>query len=255
MTPWLQDATAPPGRGRAVDAHRLSRGDAKLLAHEIDTVHELRNRMFDLDARVHLEEVEFARRREQEFDRAGTDVPDRARRRRRRFRQAAAQRRRHGDRWRLLDQLLMAALDAAFALAQRDDAAMTVRQHLDLDVPRSLEILLDVDAAIAECLQGFPTRCLEPFFDLRLRADQPHAFAAASRDRFQQHGITDPLCFPPCLHRIAQRRRGPRNDGHAGGLHAAARFGLVAHRANRVRRRTDEHQSGFGARLRKRGAL
>src|SRR5881409_1931071 len=141
------------------------------------------------------------------------------------------------------------------ALGERDDAAMTVRQHLDLDVPRSLQILLDVDAAIAECFQGFPTRRLKPCFDLRLRAHQPHAFAAASRYRFQHHGITDPFCFAPCLDRIPQRRRGPRDNGHAGGLHAAARFGLVAHHANRLSRRTDEHEFGFVARLRKRGAL
>ena len=149
----------------------------------------------------------------------------------------------------------MTALDAAFALAQRDDPAVLVRQYLDLDVPRSLEILLGVDAAIAECFQSFPPRRLKRPFDIRLCADQPHALAAAARHGFQEHRIPDSLRFAPRLHRIAQRRRGTRDHRHARGLHATARFGLVAHRANRLSRRTDEHESGVGARLRKRGAL
>src|SRR5207302_5757941 len=136
-----------------------------------------------------LQEEELARRREQKFDRARADVSDGPRRGRRGFRQTAPQRRRYRDRWRFFDQLLMTALDAAFALAQRDDPAVLVRQYLDLDVPRSLEILLGVDAAIAECFQSFPPRRLKRPFDIRLCADQPHALAAAARHGFQEHRI------------------------------------------------------------------
>src|SRR5204862_4306899 len=122
----------------------LAGGDARLLANQIDAVHELGDRMLDLNARVHFEEVELAAGREQKLDRARAHVADGARRRRRRLGQPPSERRRDGNRRRLLDELLMAALNAALALAQRDHPAPMVGENLDLDVPRALEILLDV---------------------------------------------------------------------------------------------------------------
>ena len=64
------------GTGCAVDAHGLPVGDAQLLSHEIDTVDELGDGMLDLNPRVHLEEIELTRLREQELDRPGAHVPD-----------------------------------------------------------------------------------------------------------------------------------------------------------------------------------
>ena len=46
---------------------------------------------------------------------------------------------------RLLDELLVAALDRAVALAEVDDVAVPVGEHLHLDVARILEVALDVD--------------------------------------------------------------------------------------------------------------
>ena len=48
---------------------------------------------------------------------------------------------------RLLEQLLMPPLDRALALAQVHDVAVMVAEDLQLDVPRVLEVLLDVDVA------------------------------------------------------------------------------------------------------------
>ena len=58
----------------------------------------------------------------------------------------------------------MPALQRAIALAKVDRLAAAVAQHLDLDVPRPFEILLDVDAVIAEggagfCLSGGQAGC------------------------------------------------------------------------------------------------
>lgn len=50
----------------------------------------------------------------------------------------------------LLQELLVAALDGAVALAQVDDVAVLVREHLELDVARVLHIPLQVHLAIAE---------------------------------------------------------------------------------------------------------
>ena len=48
-------------------------GDADLLLHQIDARHLLGHRVLDLDARVHLHEVELAVL-EEELDRAGVHV-------------------------------------------------------------------------------------------------------------------------------------------------------------------------------------
>jgi hypothetical protein len=52
--------------------------------------------------------------------------------------------------WRFFDDLLVAPLDGAFPLAEMDDVAVGVRQHLDLDVSRLLYELLDEHPVVAE---------------------------------------------------------------------------------------------------------
>ena len=52
------------------EAERLALRDAHHLAHEIEPGHELRHRVLDLEARVHLEEVEAPVLGEQELERA-----------------------------------------------------------------------------------------------------------------------------------------------------------------------------------------
>ncbi len=58
-------------------------------------------------------------------------------------------------RWRFLQQLLVAALDGALALAERDDVAVLVGEDLELDVARALDELLHVHVAVAERRRGF----------------------------------------------------------------------------------------------------
>src|SRR6266849_3975730 len=119
----------------------------------------------------------------------------------------------------------MAPLDAALPLAERGDAAAVVGQNLDLDVPRPLEVLLDVDAALPESLLRLAPGGLECTLDFRVTGDETHSLAAAPRDGLQHHGIAEALGLASRLGRIAQRRRSAGNDGDAGGLHAAPRFG------------------------------
>ena len=67
---------------RAVNAHVLLRdrqrragGDLDLLVDEVDAGDHLGHRMLDLDARVHLDEVELAVLVE-ELDRSGADIAE-----------------------------------------------------------------------------------------------------------------------------------------------------------------------------------
>jgi len=51
---------------------------------------------------------------------------------------------------RLLEHFLVAALHGAVALTERENGSVRVREQLDLDVARSLEIALEVDTVVAE---------------------------------------------------------------------------------------------------------
>ena len=51
---------------------------------------------------------------------------------------------------RLLQHLLVPALDGAVALEQRDGVAVCVGEHLDLDVAWRRQVFLDQNAVVAE---------------------------------------------------------------------------------------------------------
>ena len=62
---------------------------------------------------------------------------------------------------RLLDQLLVAALERAVALAEVDHVAVLVGQHLDLDVARVGQVALQVHGRVAEELLALARGALE----------------------------------------------------------------------------------------------
>ena len=107
------------------DRQGLARRDPHLLADDVDPGGHLGHAVLDLHARVHLEEVVLAVA-EQPLDRARAHVPDRLRRLDADRTDARAHLRRDDPlgRRRLLDQLLVAALDRAVALAEVDDVAV-----------------------------------------------------------------------------------------------------------------------------------
>src|SRR5205085_9093420 len=117
-------------------------------------------------AGVHLQEEELAGRREQKLDRARAQIADRSGGGCGGVTQASPQRRCHGERGRLLDELLMTPLDAALALAQRHDPAERIGEHLNLDVAWPLEVLLEVHLSRPERLLRLALRCLERRLEL-----------------------------------------------------------------------------------------
>ena len=113
--------------------------------------------MLDLEARVGLDEREAGlvglRRRigiDEELESAEVVVAHFLRHPHRRRRQPIAHCRRESRARRNLDDLLIAALDAAFALPQMADVARAVADDLHFDMTRARHQLLDVNVAIAE---------------------------------------------------------------------------------------------------------
>ena len=218
----------------------LARGDPDLLLDDVDAGQELGDRMLDLEAGVHLEEIEVALVVEEELEGPGVGVLDGARS----VDDGAAQFAAHAigerDGRRLLDQLLVAPLDRALALAEVHHRAVLIAEHLHFDVARVLDVLLDVDVTVAERRFRLALRGLERLAHLAGVADDPHAAAAAAGDRLDDHreaqlaGDLEGLLF------AVDRPVAAGQDRHAGLLHRAPRAGLVAEQPDDVRRRADE---------------
>ena len=170
----------------------LAGGDQDLLAHDVDAGGRLGHAVLDLHARVHLQEEVLAVL-EQALDRAGRVVADgpggldgdladlRA--------QLVVD---HRGR-RLLDQLLVAALDRAVALAEVDDVAVLVGQHLDLDVARVGQVALEVDGRVAEELLALARGALERLLELVGLERDAEALAAAAAGRLDGDRVADVL--------------------------------------------------------------
>ena len=139
-----------PTRCGLAQRQPLAHCDTQLLLHQVDVPHELRHGMLDLEARVHLEEREAALRVDDELGRSGVGVLRLARDRDRCFRERLALRVLERRRGRLLEDLLVTPLGGAVALAEREDLTVRVGEKLHLDVPRSLDELLEHEPFVAE---------------------------------------------------------------------------------------------------------
>ena len=114
--------------------------------------HDFGDGMLDLDARIDLDEVEFAGIGiEQEFDRAGADIigaraPILSAASQRAWRVAGVE----IGRGRALDDFLVAALDRAVALEEMDQIAVRVAEELHFDMARAPDQLFEIDFILAE---------------------------------------------------------------------------------------------------------
>src|SRR5206468_11463885 len=87
-----------------------------------------------------------------EFDSAGADIPYGPRCCDSCFSQQSAQFRSQARCRRLLDDLLITALDRTISLKEVDIVAVGISEHLDFDVPRTGQIFFDQKAFISEAV-------------------------------------------------------------------------------------------------------
>src|SRR5262249_8036944 len=90
-----------------------------------------------------------------------------------------------------LPDLLMAALQRAVALAEMNGAALAIAEHLDLDMARPFQILLEIDRVIAECGLGFYASCSERGREALRAIGDLHAAAAATGGGLDEHRNSD----------------------------------------------------------------
>ena len=208
----------------------------------------LGDRVLDLEAGVHLEEVELAGRVvEQELDGAGVGVAALLGQRdgRRRDRRALLLADRRGGR--LLQHLLVPALGGAVALEEVQHGAVGVAHDLHLDVAAGLDVLLDQDRVVAERRPRLALRRGEGLVVVAGAPHDAHPLAAAAGGGLDQH-------------RVGEGRRVVvegvrRHDRHAGRHRDLAGGVLAAHRVHHVGRRADQGDARLGQRPRERRAL
>jgi len=126
-----------------------------------DASHQFRHRMLDLNASIYLDEVEFVVLVEQELAGAGVVVAGRLHHLHRRGADCCPHILRQVRRRRFLDEFLMPSLERTVALPQMDGVAVTVGEDLYLNVPRLLDVLFQVHAAVLERALRFLARCLD----------------------------------------------------------------------------------------------
>ena len=230
-------------------------GDADLLLDDVDTGHAFGHRVLDLDPGVHLHEVELARRGiDDAFDRACIAVADVPAEADRSLAHARAQALREPRRRALLDQLLIAPLRRAVALAQVQHL-LRVGQDLDFDMADVRQVLLDVHRAVAERRLRLARCRFEVRGEVGLALDDAHAAPAAAGHRLQDDRIAE---GGSNLRGGARRGHGaarPRRHRHPGLDRHRPRRSLVAHQRNHAPGRADEADAVLLAQVGERGIL
>ena len=212
--------------------------------------------MFDLEAGVHLDEMEGAAALiDQELGRARAGIADGARQPDRRRAHFRAQRVGEAGRRRFLDHLLVPALDRAVPVEQMQHRAVHVRQHLHLHMPGPGDVALQQQRAVTEGRSGFAFGGSQRGRQVFRPLDDAHAAAAAAGRGLDQHRVAD------LLRRFREPfRRGvgsviARHQGHLRVGGDPLRCAFRPHRPDGVRRRADEDEAGAGRALREFGVL
>src|SRR5712691_3652663 len=223
----------------------LARGDANLLLDDVDAGDHFGHRMFDLDACIHLDEVELAFFIEI-FESTGAAVADLAAGLDTALADTRALLRGHLGCRGLLHDLLVPSLHGAIALAEMDHVLVPVGEHLHLDVSRVLEVLLQIDSGVAESRPGLRPRDAYRTLECRFRVHDTHATPAASARCFYDDRVTD---FSRDLERllrgIGQRTVRAGYARHPGFLHDLLSVHFVAHQPDGLRLGADENEAAL----------
>jgi hypothetical protein len=211
--------------------------------------------MLDLQARVHLDEMKGALlvQKLERADAAIAEPPARLGAARADLRDQVpidARRRR------LLDDLLVAALQRAVAVAEPQRRAVRVAQYLDLDVPRMFQEFLEIEVGIGEGTACFGAGDRKRIGQLGLASHHAHAAATAAARGLDDDRVADRRGHPAdSLRIVRQGTLGAGNAGNAGGVHSPLGGDLVAHGADGSGTGTNEDEAAGFRPLGKGGVL
>src|SRR5690606_11789801 len=198
-----------------LDRQLVAGGDAEHLLDDVDAGDHLGDRVLDLHAGVHLDEVEAAVFVE-ELEGAGAAVAD--------LYTGVDAALEHFGAGLLVDQrgggllqhLLVAALQRAVAVVQVDGVALAVGEHLDFHVARIAEELLQVDHRVAERGTGFGAGQLGRLDQVFFLVHHAHAATTATAGGLDDHRIAHFAGDAQGLFLVLRQRAvGAGHHGHA----------------------------------------
>ncbi len=222
--------------------------------------------MLDLEPRVHLEEEQIALVVGDELARAGAHVRDLLHDAERGGVETLApclalgSGEERGRRRRLLEDLLVPALEAALALAEGKGLTVRIAEDLHLDVPRLRDVPLQVDACVGEARLAAVGARLQRALDPGLVLHDLHPDPAPATDRLHDDRVADlrrdRLRVKDPLGGVDRDRLvGPGHRARSGGERHVTRLHLVAEGIEHIGGRTDEHDPCLRDRTRERGLL
>src|SRR5215212_3353138 len=185
------DGVASPGDVFLREGKRLAGCYADARLYDVYPRDLFRHGVLDLDAGVHLQEVELVpgfALLDQELDGTDVVVADGPGGGEGGFAHLLAYLRVYSGARALLQKLLVAALDRTVPLSEVDRVAVFVPHDLYLDVAGGLKVLLDVDRAVPEVRLTLPARPREGVFGLGGVTGHGEALAAPARRSFHGHG-------------------------------------------------------------------
>ena len=231
------------------DRQRLSHRHQKLQMNKIKPRHHLCHRMLYLQPRIHLKKIKVLLRVHKELDSPRIHIPRRQRQPHRRLTHPPPQVLTDDRRRCLLNHLLMTPLHRTFALAQIHAVPIIVRHQLDLNVPRPLDQLLQIDLTRSKAPLRLTTRRRKRRSKLLRLRHRAHAFSAATGSRLQHHRIPNPRSDTQRLRNVRQSRHTPRNTRHRRSVCCLPRLGLRPQHPHGTRRWPDESYTRRGTSL------
>ena len=148
--------------------------------HQVDSNHPFRDRVLDLESRIHFEKIEVFLLVQKKFEGPGAHVTHRSGSLDRDAPDTPPGPIVHSGRGRFFDDFLMTSLDRAFTVIEMNHPAVFVRQDLNLHVPRFLNVLFYIEPRVAEgrgCLRSHRAVSRRNFSG---RANQPQPLATTA---------------------------------------------------------------------------
>ena len=230
--------------------------DLDLCVHEIEPEDALGDGVLDLEASVHLEEVEGLHvGEEQELCGSCANVTASLGHAARGLADALINLWLETRGGRLLDDFLVTALHRAIARPERPDRPVRIRQDLNLDVTRALDVLLHEQRAIAEGADRLGGRRMECVGELVVAAHQSDAATTTTGGGLEDEREADLLGHHSRLLGVLDRATRPGAHGDLVFLRERLGADLIAEQAHDAAGRSDELDACVFACIREVGAF
>ena len=134
----------------------------------------------------------------------------------------------------------MPTLDRTFPLAEIQNRALAVCQHLHFNVPRLFDVLFDQNAIVGKAGARLVLCRVKSFARLLVIAGEAHSFAASTSRGLDHYRVADFSSNCNRVVRIHDHAQVPWDAAYAGRLRQLLGLDLVPHRADGVRAWTYE---------------